>query len=121
MLNSGASINLADNDNENALHYASDSWEDNRHVIRLLIEKGIDVNAQNGNGTTALQLACQERDYEIVEMLLNAGASINMTDKNYKNALHCALESEKDNGDVIKLLMRKAAEQMTSSSDNLAA
>ncbi|XP_063901840.1 uncharacterized protein LOC135121443 [Zophobas morio] len=120
LLNSGASINLADNDNENALHYASDSWEDNRHVIRLLIEKGIDVNAQNGNGTTALQLACQERDYEIVEMLLNAGASINMTDKNYKNALHCALESEKDNGDVIKLLMRKAAEQMTPSSDNLA-
>ncbi|KAJ3642022.1 hypothetical protein Zmor_028486 [Zophobas morio] len=107
LLNSGASLNIVDNDKMNALHYASQSWKDNRDVIKLMIEKGIDVNVQDGNGKTALQLACKNGDYGIAKKLLNSGASINNVDKDKMNALHYASESSKDNRDVIKLLIEK--------------
>ncbi|KAJ3641463.1 hypothetical protein Zmor_027970 [Zophobas morio] len=107
LLESGASINTLDKENKNVLHHVIDSQEDNGDVVKLLIEKGIDVNAQDRNGTTALQLACRNGNYENTEMLLNFGASINTADNNNNNALHYALESSKDTRDVIKLLIAK--------------
>ncbi|XP_063921124.1 uncharacterized protein LOC135135934 [Zophobas morio] len=107
LLYSGASINIVDKDKMNALHYASKSWKTNRNVIKLLIEKGIDVNAQDGNGKTALQLACENSAYEIAKKLLSSGASIDIVDKAKMNALHYASKSREDNREVIKLLIEK--------------
>ncbi|XP_063920967.1 ankyrin repeat domain-containing protein 1-like [Zophobas morio] len=117
LLNSGASINIVDKDKMNALHYASKSREDNREVIKLLIEKGIDLNTQNGNGTTALQLACLRGVYENTEMLLHFGASINIRDKKSDNPLHYASCFRKDNQDIIELLIGKGIDVNAQSKD----
>ncbi|XP_063923969.1 uncharacterized protein LOC135138056 isoform X2 [Zophobas morio] len=107
LLDCGASINIANNANNNALHFASESKKDNRGVIKLLIEKGIDVNAQNENGKTALQFACLEGIYENAEMLLDFSASIGITDEDNNNALHYASSAENVNRSLIKLLIEK--------------
>jgi uncharacterized protein len=44
--------------------------------VRALIDKGIDVNAADGDGSTALHWAAANGDIEITRALLNAGASV---------------------------------------------
>ena len=79
-----------DNDNKNALHYASASQQNNQDIIKILTERGVDVNAQNINGATALQLACLSGVYENVKTLLDVGASIDIANSDKNNALHYA-------------------------------
>ncbi|KAJ3641462.1 hypothetical protein Zmor_027969 [Zophobas morio] len=106
-LEHNASVNISNEGLSNALHYASRSWWNNRDVIKLLIKKGIDVNAQNENGTTALQLACGNGDLEITKMLFEFGACINIVDKQNHTALNYASNLSTDNRNIIKLLIKK--------------
>lgn len=46
-----------------------------REIVQLLIERGSNVNARDSNGKTALQLAEQNGQSEVVRMLRAAGAS----------------------------------------------
>ena len=43
-------------------------------VIRVLIDNGVDINATDGEGTTALAWAIMRRDYELCEYLLSNNA-----------------------------------------------
>ncbi|RYF42066.1 MAG: ankyrin repeat domain-containing protein [Comamonadaceae bacterium] len=45
-----------------------------REIVRMLIERGCDVNARDRNGASALQLAGQRGQAEVARMLLAAGA-----------------------------------------------
>ncbi|XP_063912691.1 ankyrin-3-like [Zophobas morio] len=121
LLTCGALTNLMDEENNNALHYASNSEYENQHIINLLIQKGVDVNAQNKYGTTALQLACKNGVYGNTEILLEYDASIKITDENNQSALHYALESEADNQCVIKLLIEKGIDINTRSENGTTA
>lgn len=46
----------------------------NFDVLRVLIDRGIDLNIQDNRGFTVLMMAAQERDKELVELLLEANA-----------------------------------------------
>ena len=46
----------------------------NLEVAKLLLERGADINNQNGQGSTALQISCQHGYVEIAQMLLERGA-----------------------------------------------
>lgn len=72
----------------NALHAASA----NRHleIARLLIERGIDVNAEQEGGFTPLQAAAQNGQLEMVELLLQHGANVGVQNKNGQTALDLA-------------------------------
>ena len=43
-------------------------------LIKLLIEKGADLNDQDKNGYTPLMWACKYNHTEIIELLLDKGA-----------------------------------------------
>lgn len=45
-----------------------------REIVRLLIERGSNVNARDGSGASALQLAEQKGLAEVARMLRAAGA-----------------------------------------------
>ncbi|WP_143688957.1 ankyrin repeat domain-containing protein [Wolbachia endosymbiont of Laodelphax striatellus] len=55
-----------------ALHYAVDA-----KIVRLLVEKGANVNAADVEGHTALHLAVTEKRLEIVRELIKSGAEVN--------------------------------------------
>ena len=109
LLDSSASVNITNKDNNHVLHYASRSRKNNRDLIELLLtQENIDVNVQNKHGITPLQFACLEGVYENVKVLLDSGASTDIMDKNDKNAFHYASQSLGDNRNVKELLTEKS-------------
>ena len=50
-----------------------------REVVRALLQQGLDVNAAQGGGTTALHWAARANDVAMAEMLLYAGANVRAT------------------------------------------
>ncbi len=50
-----------------------------REAVRALIKKGLDVNAAQGDGTTALHWAAMKGDAELTQLLIYAGANLRAT------------------------------------------
>jgi ankyrin repeat protein len=50
-----------------------------RATIRALLDEGVDVNAPQGDGATALHWAVHLNDHETVSALLDAGAEVDVT------------------------------------------
>ena len=47
-----------------------------RPLVKHLLPQGVDVNARNGGGATALHLAITREHEDVIKMLLGAGADI---------------------------------------------
>lgn len=96
-------INARDYDDDTALTLAA---RDEKMVKFLLQVRGIDVNAQNSSGTTALMDACFARGNaeNITKMLLQVpGINVNIQNGEGETALHWANMSNKEN--IAKLLL----------------
>ena len=63
--------------------------------VKILIQAHANVDAQNAAGFTPLMLAAHHGNYEICNMLINAGADITLRNKNDGTALMLALTSDK--------------------------
>ncbi|KAK4894790.1 hypothetical protein LTR49_028349, partial [Elasticomyces elasticus] len=59
-----------------------------------LLDKSIPVDLQSSDGQTALHLACAERDFGAIDLLLEHGASTSVTVNIGPNALHHAAQGE---------------------------
>ncbi|WP_264376990.1 MULTISPECIES: ankyrin repeat domain-containing protein [unclassified Wolbachia] len=87
-----------------ALHYAIDA-----KTVRLLVEKGVNVNAADVGGYTALHLAVTEKRLEIVRELIKSGAEVNAEEYGNKCIpLHLAcMVGEKE---IVEELVKAGAE-----------
>jgi ankyrin repeat protein len=56
-------------------------------VVKMLLNKGAEVNAQGRRYSSALYAALARGDKAVVKMLLNKGAKINAQGRKYGNAL----------------------------------
>ncbi|THU90826.1 hypothetical protein K435DRAFT_248533, partial [Dendrothele bispora CBS 962.96] len=72
----------------NALQAASSQGHES--VVRLLLERGADVNVQGGKYGYALQAASSQGHESIVKLLLERGADVNIPGGKYGNALQAA-------------------------------
>ena len=54
-------------------------WPATRTAVRALLKQGVDVNAAQGDGMTALHWAARQGDVELAQMLLYAGANVKAT------------------------------------------
>ena len=90
-----------------ALNWAS-KWG-HLEIIRLLLEKGANVNIQHEyNHATALHWASWGGHLEVVRFLIDKGANIEAQTKDDWTALHEA--SMKGNLEVVKTSFRKRSE-----------
>ncbi|CAG9950051.1 unnamed protein product [Clonostachys rosea f. rosea IK726] len=89
----------------NALHAASS--EGHQEIIRLLLSKGADVNAQGEYYSNALFAASSGGHQEIVGLLLNTGADVNAHGGYYGNALQAA--SSGGHQEIAALLQKNGA------------
>jgi len=82
-------------------------------IIKLLLERGADVNAQDKNGNTALITAVNKRSIELIQTLLRApGIDVNAKNKDGHTALIVSVESSGFgiNENSVKLLLDAGAD-----------
>lgn len=72
-------------------------------AVRDYIEKGVDINERDSDGSLLLHTAIIHGSMEIVELLLSRGADIVSVDKNGWTPLHCAAWS--DSREITELLI----------------
>lgn len=69
LLQHGTDPNIIDNQGNNALHKATYFGYDN--IVLLLLNYGMDTNVKNNIGQTAIDIAVNEHQYSIEDILIN--------------------------------------------------
>ena len=106
ILNLKVNVNLQDNKGDTALMLAVENGQE--EMLKLLLQKdGIKLDLFNYSDNTALMLASKKGCIKIVEMLLRAGADVNLSLALEKTALIYA--SEEKHIEVIDLLLGAGA------------
>ena len=78
------------------------------HIIKYLIEKGININYQVRSGTTALiEASNNSSDYEVVKYLIEQEAAVNVISKLNINAIWCAVDNNQPQ--IVALLLENGA------------
>jgi ankyrin repeat protein len=89
--------------------YDQGTPEEAVQAITLLLERGLDLNAANDNGDTALHLAVVNRGSpEIIRFLISRGANLKAQNKRGQTPLAAAKASRRDLSHLVEIL--KAAE-----------
>jgi hypothetical protein len=101
-----ANIQATDKDDEAPLLLAV--RKEHRQVVKLLVDKGADVNAQGGRSGNALRAASDRGHEAVVKMLLDKSADVNAQGGIYGNALQEALF--RGYGAVVRLLLDEGAD-----------
>lgn len=71
----------------------------NLEVVERLIHEKINVNCKDSHGTPAIHLACSQKSIRIIQLLIEAGADVNIRDSDgfsLITTLHYRLESESE-------------------------
>jgi ankyrin repeat protein len=63
------------------------------NIVKLLLDKGADVNLQDHLGYTALMLAAKNGNEDIIDLLLEKGALLDLINDNNKIAIDLAQEN----------------------------
>ena len=104
LLDQGANTNTVDNRQITPLMYAAEIGSTD--AMRILIDRGADVNAQNAFGSTALMWSVS--DPVKVRLLLDHGADVNKVAKSGRTALIVAAFTN-PSAEVVGLLLAKGA------------
>jgi ankyrin repeat protein len=86
-----------------ALHKAT--WGGHPEIVRLLLERGADVNAKDGGGQTPVGLAARWGRGDLVDILLSHGADASARDDWGYTLLHYA--ARYDHVDVMRALLAR--------------
>lgn len=90
---------------------AAVSWttDNDKQIIKLLIDSGANPNLCGSNGTTALYWAVSRNDSELVKNLIEAGARVDAEQpEDGDTSLHLA--SENSNLEIVRLLLKAGGE-----------
>ncbi|HKY21851.1 MAG TPA: ankyrin repeat domain-containing protein [Vicinamibacterales bacterium] len=122
MVDAGVDVNAADFAGFTPLIYAATNG--NLDAVRLLLSKGANVNARSGDGSfqkvkagtialghwTPLNSAAAYGSAELVKALLDAGAQVDTTEVRGMTPLMLAVASDRQNREVIRMLIARGAD-----------
>lgn len=107
LIQAGADVNAQDFCAMTPLLSALVTKTPNIDIIKLLIDKGADINFQwpsiSSSGLTALMAAARAGYKDVMILLINLGADINIQDANGSSALDYALRS--NNFEIFRILL----------------
>ncbi|CAG9832368.1 unnamed protein product [Diabrotica balteata] len=113
LLEAGSNVNARDNFGNTSLHVACEKGI--LSTVKLLLDAGADINMQNASGWTPLIYACYFIPnvfgslVELVELLLNRGADVSLTDNFRNTVLHVCVRNLNKNTPIIRLLLEHGA------------
>jgi len=84
--------------------------EGNIEAVKQAIANGVDVNAKNNDGWTALHMAARFGQKEIGELLIAEGADVNAKNNYGWTALYIAASNYRGNKEVVELLISEGAD-----------
>ena len=117
LLKNGAMINEQNNGGDTALHLALNEYNNNsiqEKLVKILIDKGFNINIQNNEGISPLMLALKNNLISCAMLLYEAGAKVDLKDKNGKTATdYC-----KTNGLLKELLSLRENKQNDKENEN---
>ncbi|KAH9040872.1 ankyrin repeat protein [Lactarius deliciosus] len=91
LLDRGAEAKVEADNGDTSRTYTYEPQEDGVYVARLILERGADVNKQRRNDhCTALNSASYRRKIDVVQLLLEHGASTNVEASTGATPLHSA-------------------------------
>ena len=95
LLNFGANINKPNSIGQTALHvYCVTVYQENGNsIMEFLLSHNADVNLRDSNGRTPLHYACEMRNKGAVELLVEAGAHLDIPDNGGFTELQIAAQS----------------------------
>jgi len=79
----------------------------NPEIVRILLEKNVDINKKNNEGEIPIIKAIENKDVEIIKLLLENKADVNKTNKEGETPLISAIFD--NNEDMVKLLLENGA------------
>ncbi|KAF7554286.1 hypothetical protein G7Z17_g3000 [Cylindrodendrum hubeiense] len=109
LLISAENVNLVDSWGRTAISYATEKGHE--AILKLLIDKGADIESENESGRTPLSWAAENGHDGVVRLLLDEGVDIESEDEYSRMPLSWAAENGHEA--VIKLLLDKGADAGT--------
>ena len=107
LLASGADPETADANGIRAIHYAA--GEPDPALLRTLIVAGADVNAKGRSGKTPVMEAARLGMLRNVEILISAGAKLDVRDDNERNVVMFGAMAKQSSPEIVKLLHESGA------------
>lgn len=101
----GLRVNEIDLYGQNPIYYAVRDGK--TEVVRLMIEKGSDINLEDKYGQNCIFYSVREGHYEVTELLIENGANVNQVDK--KKMTPYSFAEKFNQGKIAELLLRSGA------------
>ena len=114
LIEGGADVNALSEADQTALHFACrdrDRIENVVEFVNFLIDKGANVNAGTISESTPLIMAAREGSLDLVKILVEAGADVNLENDDGDSPMKIALETadDKTSLEIKKYLISKGA------------
>lgn len=110
-------VNAQDENGYTLLHYAT--LNNDKELVKHLIESGADVNVQDEKGRTSLHYAVIYNNEELVKSLVKYRANVDIQDGTKRTPLYCAVAN--DNKKLAKHLMKHGADRSLIKDEDLTA
>jgi uncharacterized protein len=101
-------LDILDGDARTPLIHAA--FKGKKNIVSWLLTNGANINHQDRNGWSALHFAVQEKNVEMVDHLLQHGASVHLRDAYGNTPLWRATFDSRGSYDLVRLLLEHKAD-----------